>query len=69
MSHLYRPIYRPSSFSTLPQWVKWEYAEAPTMAGLCNRSDLPRSAHRFGIISTDRALTPEEAARFDLLGV
>ena len=69
MTTLYRPLLRPASFASLPAGLRWEYVEAPAMYGLCNRSELPRSAHRFGIISTDRALTPEEADRFDLLGV
>ena len=69
IGHLYRPILRPASFATLPSGVKWCYVEAPTMYGLYAGSDLPRSRHLFGVIATDRALTAQEAAHFDLLPV
>jgi hypothetical protein len=39
------------------------------MYGLYAGSDLPRSRHLFGVIATDRALTAQEAAHFDLLPV
>ncbi len=32
------------------------------MEGLANRPDLPRSAHRYGVIRLDRKLTAEEMA-------
>jgi hypothetical protein len=36
------------------------------MYGLCNRPDLPQSIHRYGVIETDRPLTPQECDHFDL---
>jgi hypothetical protein len=56
---------RPASFSTLPSGVKWEYVEAPPDIAH-KRPDLPRSTHRYGVIATERKLTPEERERFDL---
>lgn len=60
----YKPILRPASSFTLPAGVKWEYVEAPWDG--VNRPDLPRSSNRHGVISTDRPLTAEERAHFDL---
>lgn len=65
MNH-YRPKYRPAGFATLPRDVSWEYVERPTMHGLCNRNDLPRSSFTFGIIKTDRKLTQDEMETFEL---
>ena len=66
MAHRYIPLLRPASFSTLPAGVTWEYVEAPAMAGLANRPDLPTSKHRYGMIETSRQLTRQERAHFDL---
>ena len=63
--HTYRPMMRPASMVTLPAGVKWEFVEAPwDIAHM--RMDLPRSSHRFGMISTDRRLTEDEIEHFDL---
>lgn len=66
MDHLYRPKYRPAGFATLPRGVVWEYAERPAMHGLCARNDIPASSHQFGIIRTDRALSADEIATYEL---
>jgi|HubBroStandDraft_5_1064220.scaffolds.fasta_scaffold546271_1 hypothetical protein len=62
----YIPLLRPASFSTLPQGIRWDFVESPGMAGLANRSDLPRSTHRYGVIEINRQLTAEELKQFDL---
>jgi hypothetical protein len=62
----YKMLYRPASFCTLPKGVQWEYVEGPTLAGLCNRPDLPRSTHRFGVIKTDRPLTSVEMSIYEI---
>ena len=69
MTNRYIPRLRPASFSTLPGKVAWTYVEAPAMQGLCNRPDLPASIHRYGLIETDRRLTPDEVEHFDLTPV
>lgn len=66
MTHRYIPLLRPAGFATLPSGLRWDYVEAPAMPGLCRRDDIPLSAHRYGIIATDRALTADERDRFDL---
>lgn len=59
----YAPLLRPAS--ALPTSIRWEYIEAPwDLAHL--RMDLPRSENRHGLISTSRALTPDELAHFGL---
>jgi hypothetical protein len=63
--NLYRPLLRPASFCTLPKGVKWEYVEVPSDIAH-NRPDLPVSRPRYGAISTDRPLTPDEREHFDL---
>ena len=69
MMNRYRPMLRPAGFATLPPGVRWEYVQSPAMSGLCNRPDLPRSDYRYGVISTDRALTVDEINHFDLVPV
>lgn len=65
-SYTYRPTIRPASMATLPAGVKWEFVEAPwDIAHI--RADLPRSSTRHGLIATERRLTKEECARFDLV--
>jgi hypothetical protein len=66
---LYRPKLRPASFATLPPGLKWNYAEAPAMYGLANRPDLPQSRFPYGVIETERQLTPEECYTFDLISI
>jgi len=63
-SHLYRP---PSSF-TLPRGLGWTLVERPTAPGTNyeGRTDLPRSAHAFGVFTTDRPLTEDELTRFEI---
>jgi hypothetical protein len=62
----YRTTLRPASVTTLPPGVKWEFLEAPwDLAHI--RTDLPRSAHRYGVFLTDRRLTDEEREHFDLV--
>ena len=61
----YRPTLRPPSFCTLPAGIRWEFVAAPwDLAHI--RTDIPRAPTRYGIISTDRRLTDDERARFDL---
>lgn len=63
----YKTLLRPASTFTLPRGVRWEFVEAP-FEGV-NRPDLPRSQHRYGVISTDRPLTQEEQSHFDIVAV
>lgn len=65
MNH-YRMKYRPAGFGTLPRGVTWTYIETPAMRGLADRPDLPRSRHTFGVIETDRPLTEQERADFEV---
>lgn len=65
MNH-YKPLLRPASFATLPAGMQWEYVEMPPDIAH-NRPDLPRSAHRHGVISTARPLTADEREHFDLM--
>jgi hypothetical protein len=61
----YRPMLRPAGFATLPADVGWRYVEAPS-GFIINRPDLPQSRYLYGIIATDRELTPAELYTFDL---
>jgi len=69
----YAPLYRPPSFASMPKGVWWEtVAVGPmdyNMSGM--RPELPRSTseYPFGIIKTDRALTPDEMESFELRAV
>lgn len=63
--HRYRPLLRPAATSTLPRGLDWRYCEAPPDLAH-RRPDLPPSKHRFGVIATERALTPEELDHFSL---
>lgn len=61
----YAPLLRPASFATLPRGIVWDYVEAPwDLAHL--RPELPRSAHRHGVIAVSRPLTADECEQFDL---
>ena len=63
--YTYRTKVRPASTSTLPQGIKWEFVAAPwDLAHI--RTDMPRAENRYGIIKTDRALTAEELAHFEI---
>ena len=61
----YKMKHRPPSSSTLPDGLKWDYAELPRdFAG--NRPDLKTSQHQFGVIKTDRPLTASEMRAFEM---
>lgn len=61
----YVPVYRPASYGALPAGVAWLFVEAPhDLAHI--RTDLPRSAHRYGVIETERELTAQEIATHEL---
>lgn len=62
----YRMKYRPAGFATLPRGLGWNYVEAPAMYGLANRPDLPTSRHSFGVFETDRPLTEQERADYEI---
>jgi hypothetical protein len=63
--NFYIPLYRPAHWTTLPAAVKWEYVEAPfNFASLYPK--LRVSKHTHGVIRTDRALTADEIATFQL---
>jgi hypothetical protein len=62
--HKYRHLLRPASTFTLPPGVKWEFVEAPHEG--VNRPDLKVSAHKYGVIQTDRRLTSDECDHFDI---
>jgi hypothetical protein len=63
--YLYRPLFRPVSFCTLPAGLAWDYAQTPSDHSV-DRPDLPVSRHLYGIIETTRQLTREEMSTFDL---
>jgi hypothetical protein len=63
-SHLYVPKLRPVSFCTLPAGLKWQWVELPWEGTV--RTDLPRSANRYGVIATERPLTGVELDIYDL---
>lgn len=56
---------RPASCTTLPPGLTWAFVEMPPDIAH-QRSDLPRSAHRFGVIATERPLTQEELERYEI---
>lgn len=64
----YRMIYRPPGSFTLPRGLKWELVERPSAsgAGYEKRTDLPVSAHPFGVFTSERELTPDEMASFEI---
>jgi len=64
----YRSLYRPPHFAALPKGLVWDYVEAPAIDPMIAvRRGLPLSRHRFGVIATERMLTPEELESFDLV--
>ncbi len=64
----YRTTLRPAGFGGLPSGVGWRYVEAPDDLLLPGSMPptMPRSRHRYGVIETDRDLTPEELDHFDI---
>jgi hypothetical protein len=65
MPKRYRTTLRPAGFGGVPDGVSWEYVEWPTMMDF-HRSDIPTSQHLYGVIETDRELTPEELRHYDI---
>jgi hypothetical protein len=63
----YRTTLRPAGFGGLPPGVSYEYAEAPTMPGLCGNLNIPTSRYRYGVVRLSRELTPEEMEHFDIV--
>lgn len=63
--HKYRPTLRPAPGGGIPAGVQWDFVETPRDFPV-NRSDLPASRHRFGIVALDRKLTAAEAHHFGL---
>ncbi len=61
--YLYRPLYRPASFATVP--AGWSYVEVPSSVAK-GRPDLPVSRYPHGVISYERPLTDSECERFEL---
>lgn len=61
----YRTTLRPAPFGGMPSGVRWQYVEVPPDHP--HESDPPRSRHRYGVVETDRALTPEEMRHFDIV--
>lgn len=65
----YRTTLRPASFGGVPSGIGWRYVEAPAdllLPGAMPAS-MPRSRHRYGVIETDRELTPAELEHFDIV--
>jgi hypothetical protein len=62
--HRYALKYRPPSFATLPPG--WILLERPQMPGFERREDLPISRHRVGVVGSERPLTEEEIASYQL---
>jgi hypothetical protein len=68
MTRRYRPLYRPPGYATLPAGLKWEIVEIPRddHAWQDQRPELPMSRHPFGVIATERSLSPQEMRTFEL---
>ena len=67
IEYIYRPLYRPVSFCTLPKDVKWDYLEAPaTNPMIAERRGIPLSRQPYGIIAIDRQLTKEELDHYGM---
>ena len=67
IEYLYRPMYRDAYASAFPSDVKWDYVEAPASDPMISiRRGLPPSRHQFGIIATNRRLTPQERNEFQM---
>lgn len=65
-AHRYTLKYRPADTFTLPR-IPWRVVERGV--GYERRTDLPLSAHRFGVVEFDRALTADEVERWELAKV
>jgi hypothetical protein len=59
-------LYRPAGFATLPSGVSWRFVEAPQGEHWRPFIDMPVSRHRYGVIETDRELTADELATFQI---
>lgn len=73
MAFKYATLYRPVARYTIPTGIEWDYVEAPCASFLLhisrNRPELPLSTRQFGVISTSRALTPDELYQFEIVEV
>ena len=65
----YRTTLRPAAFGGIPHGVGWQYVEFPPDLDTRNYAPKPVSRHLYGVIETDRALTPEELEHFDIVEV
>lgn len=65
----YRTTLRPAGFGGLPQGVGWRYIEMPASEMSIRFVGMPVSRHLYGVIETDRALTRQEMAHFDIVEV
>jgi len=68
MPHRYRTTLRPVAAGGLPMGVTYRYVELPWDGSIYRGHFplLPVSRHRYGVVETDRALTPAELAHFDI---
>lgn len=64
----YRTTLRPAHGGGLPYGVTYRYVELPPN-GSVSIPGLPSSRHRYGVVETDRELTPAELDHFDILEV
>ncbi len=62
----YRTTMRPAGFGGLPQGITYRYVEAPHDGLGPYAPPMPTSRYRYGVIETDRELTPDEMRRFDI---
>ena len=67
----YTPKYRPPCQFTLPRNAgAWELVQRPAAVDHYDRrTDLPKSAHPYGVIAFARALTEQEVYDFELKAV
>ena len=62
---VYRMLFRPPGFESLPSGLRWEYTAVPfSMAHL--RPDLPTCQHPHGEFTTDRPLTEAELNSYQI---
>jgi hypothetical protein len=61
----YTLTYRPPSTFCLPR-VAWTLVERPRVPGFEGRTDLPESAHQFGVVTFARELTADEILSYEL---
>jgi len=71
MAYRYRTTLRPAAFGGLPAGVGYRYVELPPepWAYAGQAGNLPISRHRYGVIETDRELTPQDLDHFDIVPV